>query len=209
MRYAAARPTALRIEHIPTKIDNLVISQATSTRRGPWTCLPTPPLRSDHRPGLDRGPGLEGNDLADAAPGLLKGSNRHLKFSEVTRKGYVLVDPAREFRRSGTSSVTIERAPRPKSSERRSPARQGRLTSSRARCRQPRDRTRPPGWRSGDPPSPRSASHCGPTRSWGTLGRSWSSWAEGPPRGLAAGRRVHADGRSEDDSDSPTSAGRS
>lgn len=40
--------------------------------------------------------GLEGDPLASAAAGLLKGANPHLKFNEVTRKGYVLVDVTRE-----------------------------------------------------------------------------------------------------------------
>jgi alkaline phosphatase D len=35
---------------------------------------------------------IENSDLATVAPGLLTGGNPHLKFSEVTRKGYVLVD---------------------------------------------------------------------------------------------------------------------
>jgi alkaline phosphatase D len=40
--------------------------------------------------------GLEGDPLSAAAPGLLKNANKHLFFSEVTRKGYVLVDVTRE-----------------------------------------------------------------------------------------------------------------
>jgi alkaline phosphatase D len=40
--------------------------------------------------------GLEGNELVGAAPGLLTGANPHLKFCEVTRKGYVLVDITKE-----------------------------------------------------------------------------------------------------------------
>ncbi len=36
--------------------------------------------------------GLENNELKDAAPQLLRMGNPHLKLSEVTRKGYVLVD---------------------------------------------------------------------------------------------------------------------
>jgi alkaline phosphatase D len=37
-------------------------------------------------------PGLEGTDLAALAPTLLRSVNPHVHFSEVTRKGYVLLD---------------------------------------------------------------------------------------------------------------------
>jgi alkaline phosphatase D len=40
--------------------------------------------------------GLEGDPLSAAAPALLKNANEHLFFSDVTHKGYVLVDVTRE-----------------------------------------------------------------------------------------------------------------
>jgi alkaline phosphatase D len=40
--------------------------------------------------------GLETNALAGTAAALLKSANPHLKFNDVTRKGYVLVDVTKE-----------------------------------------------------------------------------------------------------------------
>lgn len=40
--------------------------------------------------------GLEGDSLASVAPALLKQANPHLFYSEVTRKGYVLLDVTKE-----------------------------------------------------------------------------------------------------------------
>lgn len=91
------------IEHLKTNaIDNLVI--LTGDIHTSWA-LDVPADVATYDPATGSGSigveivgpavtskGLDGDPLAESAPILLQGSNPHLKFNEVTRKGYVVVD---------------------------------------------------------------------------------------------------------------------
>jgi alkaline phosphatase D len=106
--YQAAR-TRIASHLVQNGIDNLVI--LTGDIHTSWALdVPVDPFTPEgYDPATGRGAyavelvtpavtslGLEGNDLADAAPELLRNSNPHLKFAQLTRKGYVLVDVTRE-----------------------------------------------------------------------------------------------------------------
>ncbi len=95
------------VEHLQNeKIGNLVI--LTGDIHTSWA-LDVPADIATYKPDTGEGSvavemvgpavtsqGLEGDPLASVAPALLQNANPHIKYNEVTRKGYLVVDITRE-----------------------------------------------------------------------------------------------------------------